>query len=989
MWREAPGRGRLSPVRAGALALIWVLGIVSGVWLVGCSSDSINGRGGGSSSTVAGVLASTDLGAVVFDVYRGQISSEPAGPARDARLAALDARRTAFVKAVNDIVNVNTVQNVAQTVDALYALVDDGTLPTLTDHVASTLNDLAGDPAALDAVLNLLQNHRGSSLPLEDVISLLGRMFNYPETERLWRAVAQLIEDNDGVDAAGVANGEPRLVQDLLAFLRDVLLQSSSAPAGRLQGAMDEVFGALTEEAQINGSVNFGPPEWVVRIGDRGLPRVATDASGRPRAPFVDSDGDGLADIDAQRNFVDAAGQALDLPPFGEANAAGFDAAGRATGGGGLLYDYVDAKRTNLALFLQLGGELLRRDVAKLGHEVLASVLGTPAAGGGFSPDNPLADLGFGLLSLLEPDVAGPMLRITSDVIRRDPDLAERFVLAFARGLDASRSASGQSAFVGLSDPRVQDLIDDMLPLLDDVFETPTTGGRSTASHLNNTLAQLHTTSPDIGHQLAPLLHFVQVERETTPDSDRNDIDESRSAAVDRAQPAWIGSTDNRSALHQLLDLLARADGCSIIGNNLAVLILDLMADQSSQTVGSLVNLLNSLPGFLPNLVCSGISRDLASLDALAKSGALDALLPLVKAFKDRGEVPLLVRILVRIQADYETVLRPVEEDLIPFLESGVVESVLELIELAGQVRDPQTSESAADLIARGLEFVVDDDAPVLDARGVAVPSRAHLLIQPLTQLEVHVRQNGLGTTSGALADAIYEVFLERVSVNGQERLRNESLIPLVARVAEAFAKALPADAATRRQEISQGQQALRDAIAHKNTATLLALVNTIYASQSKTLITQAVVDLLTPKTSTPNDIFGGLAKVSVILLQSPPQASAFQGLAPFLARVVDPQSPLVPDSVRAFQRLLTADQGQTVLNLLRAALNPPTGSNEPPATTLLRVVQAVSDAGSQSGAALDRAQLQADLRGIVAFLRDSDGGLHKIYDMIRTRQVR
>lgn len=941
---------------------------------------------------MAGVLGSNDLGSVVFDVYRGTIADDPPSASRDARLAALDARRTAFARAINDVVNLRTVSNVSQTTDALYALVDDGTLPALTDHVAASLEDLAQDPAALDALIQLLQSAstKGAGLPVEETITLLGRMFNYPETERLWRAGVQLVDENDGVDAAGQPNGEPTLVPDLLALLRRAALAAGQAspPSGQLQQVLDQLFAALREDAVVNGTFDFGPAEWVVRLDARGLPEPARDATGALLGPFVDGDGDGLADVDASQRFVDAAGAAIDRPPFGPASSSGFDGEGRALEAGQLLYAYQDAKRTNLALFLQLGGELLQRDVHGKARRVLEALFPTPAAGTGYSPDAPLVDLGWGLLGALEPEATPKLLRALADLIQRDADLAERLVVSASRGFSASRAAASQSSFAGLSDPRVKDLIDDLLPLLDDVFETPSGTGTSTARQVIETLAQLNTLAPDVGHELAPLLRFRRVEREGSPDADKNAIDEARSTRVDRAQPAWIGSDDNRSTLHQLLDLVARADGCSVLGNSLAVMILNLMADQSPATVGSLVSLLNALPGFLPNLVCGGVSQDLQSLDALAKAGGLDALLPLAKAFKDRGEIPLLVRLLVRVQRDYDVVIRPVEEDLIPFLESGAVEALLQLLDQARGVSDPLSGEPAPDLLAALLEALVDDDGSVSGPRGGAVASRAHLLITPLQELELQVRQQNLGGEAGELVDALQAVFLEVVNVNGVDRLRNGSLIPLVARAAEAFAQALPADAGARANEVASARQALRDAIAAPDLVTLVAVLRTIDAAPSRQLINQGLVDMLTPRRNRAEDIFGGVAKLGLLLLHEPPAASSLQGLAPYLSRVLDPNNQLVPDAVRAFQRLLTADQGQTVLNLLRAAFNPASSSGEPPALTLIDVLRAVNEAGAGQGGALTRDALREGLEEVVDLLRDPQGGLPMIYQLIRTRQV-
>ena len=68
-------------------------------------------------------------------------------------------------------------------------------------------------------------------------------------------------------------------------------------------------------------------------------------------------------------------------------------------------------------------------------------------------------------------------------------------------------------------------------------------------------------------------------------------------------------------------------------------------------------------------MACSGLSNDIQALDALAKSGALDAFLPIAKAFKDRGDTALLVRLLVRLSQGYDATIRPYEPDLALFLD--------------------------------------------------------------------------------------------------------------------------------------------------------------------------------------------------------------------------------------------------------------------------------------------------------------------------------
>lgn len=976
-------------LQAPVALLIYLIALCQVVATAGCQ-DEIRGNGSQHASTLSGILATQDLGEVVFGLYRSSLLEEPASSSRDAQVAELDRHKTAFVKAVNDIANARTLTNAGQTTDALFTLVDDDTLPALAEHLAGTLEKLQRDPKALDALLLLIQQQpKQTSIPIEEVVKLVGRTLNYPELEALWKGIAKLIDENDGVDAQGKPNNEPKLVQDLLAFARDALQKSATvAPSSRLSQAVTDLTKSLTEEASIRGTFDFGPPEWVVRLDHRGHPRVATDpATGRLYSPFVDANGDGLADVDNQDRFVNASGGPIDRPTFGKTG-PGFDRFGRAVAGSGQpLYVYVDAKRTILAIYMQLGGELLRRDAHGKARRIVEVGLGPIGANGTYAADNPVFDLLWGLIELLEPEVAPRMLRAAAQLISQDPALAERVMVTVARGLQASGQVAQQSslASTSLSDPKIQNMVSDLLPLADDLFEQPATGQVSTARQLLDVLAATRTTAPNFPAQFAPLFKYVTVVRETQPDNDRNSIDESRSVAVDRSQPAGL---TNRSVVQQLLDLLARANGCSVLGQNLAVMILNLTADQTPSTVGTLVSLLNGLPGFLQNLFCSGISNDLQSLDALAKSGALDALIPIAKAFKDRGQMPLLVNLLVRLQRDYGTVMRPLEADTALFLESGALESFIEVIDLSRTIRDPISNQSVADIIADALAQLVDDDGNVVDPRGARVSTRFHLLFNPLVELDRRLQAANMGQTLKDLTDGLSAVFLDRVQVNGQEKLKNGSLIPLTAKALDVFSKALPSDAAARAQEVQSAQQSVRSFGGSKDLATIVALLRTIDQSPSRGLINRALIDLLTPKRTSPDDAFGAGARIMVGLLQKPPNLGALQDLAPFLAQVVDPNNPLVPAALRAFQRLLTADQGRTVLNVLRAAFNPGTGQAEAPVLILIRIFQKVQTAGGPA-ATYDRAKLQGDLAGMVSFIRDRQSGLAWFFQLIKDRQVR
>lgn len=974
---------RRRPLLAWLLAWAQVLPLA----LSGCQ-HRIDGSGGsgGQASLVAGILGSNDLGEAVFKVTRQGIEKEPDQKVRTASLAALDGHHKPFVKAVNDIANLRTLGNVAQSAEAIFKLIDDDTIPSLAEDGAQVLELLAKDPRALDAVAALLRSRPATTgaLPIDDLVALLGRLSNYPETEQLWTASADLLDANKALvkDALALASRE----------LRAIPPGSNVGPKGALANLIQRIGSTILDEAKLRSQFDFGAPEWVVRLDDRGVPIVAKDASGRIPPPFVD-DGQGRARIDALGRLVDGAGKPIDVPPFDDPKKPGRDASGRSVGtGGGLVYVYFDAKKTHLALALKLGGDLLRRDADAHAVAILEAALGPPRADKSYDPATPVCDLVHGALELLAPDEAPKLLRALSTVVANDPARAEKVIVEISRAVDKLRAAHAASAGAGglaalpLSDPRMVKLTDDLLPIVDGICTQPASGGASTARTLMDVLNDLRQSAPDWPARMAPLFTNHRI---------------SPQVPVDTSQPSLHNGVDNRSSVQQLLSLLARSDQCSLPlsgGKSLAVQLIDMMAGLSPSTVATLTSLVTSLPGFLTNLACPGISNDIAALDDLAKSGSLDAFLPIAKAFKDRGETALLVKMLVRLDHDYEQVLRPAEPDIARILASGAVEEVAGIVGDATTIQDPTTGASCADVMADAIARLVDQHSSnVSDRFGNRVPSAAHLLLRPIQALDARLRAAGVGPHADALVDAFYAVSLKRVTVNGQEKLENETLMPFIAKALSDAAATLPADAATRRSEVTSAQKAAADFIPSSTSGTLLAIHGAIARSPQKAVVSRSIVNLLTPNKNVKDDIFGAVVKVLAFGLQLHPQSAGVSGpsiadLLRFAGDAIDPSRPLVQDMVKGITKLLTADKGKTVLNLERAALNPAPGEARAPAAILLHVMQDVRDAGVAAAGGggnttIGATEVHDGAQKIVAWIRDKRTGLGYIFDLIKRRK--
>jgi hypothetical protein len=958
------------------------------IWpIVGCSRDSVSGKAPPGSGSLSAFISQLNVGLEIYKIVRQQIITDTDQARRDAQLAALDARRDEFITAINTIINDKTLPGVESTLAVFFKLVDDDSIPTFTNELRAILLQLINEPGrvTIKAVQDLLVGR--SSVPTGDVVTLLGRLVNYPDSERLWQSIGALVAAFDGVDESGVKNGEPPLVTELLDIISRGLKNTPANPvsaSSSLGLAFDDFVNELLNEAQGSANSNFGQAEWGVRLDDRGAPIVLKNSQGVLLQPFLDSDSDGFADIDNNGLFVDINGQEIDIAPFGEALSQGYDVQGRAINGQSLLYfEFFDTKKTLLALFMSIGGRLLKENRHKDIVDLVELGLG-PKTNGQFDRNNKLGRLVYGLIELIKTDEAPKFLRALSELLNKDPGQSEQLLLAIARARDNLKNAASSGAGFDLSQQQSQDLINALLPAVDEIFESNGSSA-STARILIDTLAELNTKAPNWPAQFAPLFKFKTVQRESSPDSDRNDIDESQSTLVDRSLPA---GSNNRSVIHTLLDLLKRADGCTFFGQNLAVFILNTMADLSPATVGTLVSLINAFPGFVPNLFCSGISQDLNSLDFLAKSGALDALLPIARVFKDRAQMPLLVSILLRLQQDYDAIFRVSEESFTTLLDSGAVEEITGTLDIAKNSNDPVSGDNIADIIADSIARLVDDDQTVLDQSGAQVPSLAHLLLNPLIDLSKALDAANKGAALSNTTESLTQALLSRSTINGQERLENQSLIPFAARSLSIVADRIPADTNTRRQDLDNFQSDFLDSLESADFGKVVEILSTVVNSSQAPGVIDSMTNLLTPNSNPNDDIFGAVLRLLSIVLQQPLDLTGSQPIAVFFGDVLDPNRKLIPALLRIVEGFILLDKGASVINILRAALNPPPSGGQPPIIIIMDVFEDLKVArGGNSAVSLTEQDIVDALQVAADFMGDQQRGLPLFYRAIKGRR--
>ncbi len=1001
----------------GACCLLLVAAAALGSASSGCSRDSTNRHGRGSNDVVGGILGNLNIGEKVFTIYRARHERAPARAAE--QVAALDARRDDFINAVNATLTADSLQNIGPPLKAFFALVDDGTLPAMAENVAQVLELALNEPGrkAL-AALVALENGTRTVLQTDDVLELAARMMNYAEIEELLLAISELVRLNDGLmdDLVTPDPAEQDIEREVLAFLSRALEDAGQAPpagaasaTGLLAGIGDEMLAIAPLRG---GSAFYGPASWAVRVDRNGNPAVMIDpASGTVYAPFTDADLDRVADVDGDLWPVDATGQRIDIPAFSRTSGVR-DGEGRAlvpSGGGSLLSDSFDAKQTLLAHFRRLGGDAIRVGLLDRSSEVIEMVLGarypndsgTPADPSddflGFDPWNPLPDLAYGGLELFKYEHSPRLLRALADLMENNPRLAEDLLVAVGRVIEKLRPLAFQQMPTAAS----RQLQDELRSIADQIFEIPSAGSVSTGRAIMDVVHAIGRSARELPGELALMIRYrtLVVGANGLPDL-------GSSILVDFAQPP--GQT-NRRVLHQLLDLVAEADGCRtfvFFGGSLAEDLIDLMAGFDPATVANLIPLLDQAKVILA-FTCPGVLPDLDGLKGLAASGALDAFLPIAKEFSDRGETRLLVDILKTLEARYLDVMRPQEPEIADILESGAVERLFDVLDLMTQFRDPATGMLVADIVADSLGDVTDDDRAVYDRSGARVRSLAHLLLEPLRRAEDRVRAAG---GPGALTSLLYaatDLLVERVTNdNGTpqdpsddyEQLLNPSLVPFFARTLRHVAANLPPDPNDRARYMSDLQTEAVEGLLGPDFAAVVDLLAALTRAPGKDRIHVALIHLLTPNPSLADDVFGSVLRIVACGLQARVQdPQAMRDLAAFAGQVIDPARQHLVNLLYGLNKVLLADQGRFVLTALRNYLNvAPPEAGLPPGLSPAQVIASIQDEiataarapGANGHPAPATLQEMVDsVQGLVTFIRDSQDGLQSIFDFIRNRK--
>ncbi|MCR4317804.1 MAG: hypothetical protein NUW37_15795 [Planctomycetes bacterium] len=926
--------------------------------------------------------AKFDLGEITFGILHNSFAAGDECP--NERAAKFAEHQDDFIDAVNAMIPTDTTIDLVRNADSIYPLIDDDTIPLMADDIAAIMDQLRNDTATIDAIVAL--QDATPVLNAEDTIDFVAQLVNYSEFEDLLTAINNLIKENDGVDASGVPNEEKNLVDSFLELASEALLELDPNVAPGANNNIRRLYDALLKEATFTTAPSFGQPSWAVRVDTNTNPKVAIDSNTSTlMAPFVDTDSDGVADINANGNPVDASGSEIDLPPFASAVPAGFsgltrDSDKKLVGSGGqFVYEYYDAKLTAFSLILQLASDAMELNVHGDAINLMDAIIGTPTTQDngtpsdpsddfeGYGDDNPMLDMKWAQHEILRYPEAPKLLKTIAKAIEDNRRLVEELIIAAADAYDkADKAQIGVSSPGGTAD--MNKLIDDLLPIVDRVFDTQVTGGgtqpQSIGRVLMKRIADFHVPDPyypgpdpnkpltiaeNLPNQLEVMCRYSSAVGETVADNDPNDLDEALSTPVDFTMPPTYtgtggGTVDNRSIQQQLLDLLAFADNCPPIlfgvfgGNTLAEDVLIITATSTPTTVKNMVGVLLGPLGVVlgpvvNTLLCAGIYPHLTALDGLAKSGALNAYISITQVFHNAGQIRLLADLLKTLQSNYDPTLRQNEPSMADYLGSGSLERIFEVVKKMTEIDVPGTTtgEKMADIVADSAANLVDDDKTpaVTDRLGNTVNSLVYLLLNPMREIDTRIKNAGADAISDRLGDNIFNLVVDtETNDNGTpadttddfEELKNDTIIPLLAEVLRYAADTLSDDQATRDADVTKWQNEASDFYKGKKFADLWNIALILDKSPSKAILERALINMLTPNTNPSQDIFGSYLKLFVSILEKKSNADerAENQIANFVGRMLKPGSHFVEHIVDGLVSILGRDAGQTILFIVR-----------------------------------------------------------------------
>jgi len=973
------------------------------------------------------------LGELVYRVIKGQLQQSDSCP--NELLAQLETHHSDFVASFDHVIETGVTDDFPDLLGGtIKPFIDNDKLPRLVDALAKTLALLVSDEfdpnrETIAAMVHLTEAQ--TLIESSVAIRLVAAILTDDTIPDKVHALATIAQENDGVTY---------LMDDVLD-VASYALEADPTPSV-CTGLVSP--NAQTTLLRTDGFVEdprfaLGSPFYLARPDANGNPAVLND-DGVLRGPFVDANHDLVADVDTNLEPVDASGAPIDLDMIGEDDGTGRDEFGRAYDSQGrLVYDYYDVKRTALSYSLQIGADLLATDVHHELPPIIDAVLGEPttcADGANCrvypSAGNVVADLTWLAFELAEYGRISVLARTLTDLLTIDETKAEQLLVAVGdiiRALDATD--------LQLTDTTLTDAGIGLIPLLGQIFTTPSAGAQPTARVLVDVLEGLGEQADALPEELNYMLR-IQYDADAPGQTESVDLSKPRFPA---------GGDDNRTGLEQVIELFEYAD-CGRIGpdssalginirnllwlaihgmdenvqeGTVAEVFVSLLADQKPDVAISLINFLTgatSIPGaslLVGNVIeavgcpaarASKTASHLPALSVLADSGGLDWMLAIAKTFRDQGELRLLVDIFGfigrELRADEDaygstySAIRRLAPALVSMTTraqadvpySTPLNRVLDMLDILLTIESSDGSGSALDVMIDALEYMTKtrtiETRPVTGTTpGTTSSSFAILFLNKLKTLQTAVTDGSAGASLTRLVDSITPLLTSTTGSGVSRRLANPNLRLLAATFTSIIADATSLSPAEYLCYLHDLQSESTQFMTSKHFATSVRILKHLAISPSAVAIEDWLGSLLRGNADRSVEVYGPGLQLAAGALSSNASSEDLSQILDWLgAGLTATGTGGVREVVQTFDELLTSDSHHSMITMARSMLAPgPLASHERPITTFVNTATDVgavdsTNACMASGGTIDPVALEDFVQGMTDFLhRDSTDG--------------
>jgi hypothetical protein len=274
-------------------------------------------------------------------------------------------------------------------------LYNDDTIPDATRALGDIMNEIKADPE-LQAALARVDARQGYR-PLALALGVARPALAYPRLVELSRSLLNvLITTPTSAGGQAFTQGELVLYNELRTpTTTPALSLLSSAPDPTLGGRLilsrpRSLLEAMQQVALTQGDAfQIANPSYIVQRDSRGYASVPL-VNGAVPAPFVDTTGDGLPDVNGLGQFVTSDGTVPASPLFSVDGVQGpRDSAGRALASGqasALMYNYVDVDSSVLGRVLTDIQPFFQVDPTQTNETAMNLLAALPVLAGGRDP---------------------------------------------------------------------------------------------------------------------------------------------------------------------------------------------------------------------------------------------------------------------------------------------------------------------------------------------------------------------------------------------------------------------------------------------------------------------------------------------------------------------------------------------------------------------------------------------------------------------------